>query len=152
VAELSEDTQAFIVKQHARFRNPSLIAKDLSAEFGVELSREQIQAYHPETGGKGRKISKALRDLFEATREGFVEGRDLEVPLAYPAGRLALLQRLADRAEESGNDALAKAIAEQAAKEVGGTARYRRESMEKDGGQAAFHPTQSKEWIELRTK
>jgi hypothetical protein len=152
VADLPEETQAFIVKQHAKFRNPSLIAKDVSAEFGIELSREQIQTYHPEKGGRGRRMSKALRDLFEETRRGFVEGRDLDFPLAHPAGRLELLQRIADRAEENGNDVLARSVAEQAAKEVGGTARSRREPVEKEGGAAAFNPTQSKEWIELRTK
>lgn len=117
--KLSEEIQAFIVQAHACFRKPSLIAKDVVAEFGVKLARDQIQFYHPDKGAKGKRLALKWKTLFAATRKEFVESK-AQVGIAQQTYRLLLYQRAAEFYEEQGNMVLAAEMAERAAKEVGG--------------------------------
>ncbi len=89
----------------------------LKAEFGIEISDNAIRGYDP-TNPKGSALSSRWRDLFEATRTDYL--RDAaRVGIANKVHRLARLDRIAARAEELGNFALALQALEQAAKEMG---------------------------------
>lgn len=116
---LDDETKAFIVVALACYRKPALVVRDVQAEFGVSITRQQVAQYHPERGGEKKRLGKKWRDLFDKSREEFLSGR-VQVGIAHQSYRLMLLQRLADRAEETGNAGLAREVAEQAAKEVGG--------------------------------
>ncbi len=118
MAALDKDQQAFIVQSHARFRKTSLIVRDVKAEFGIDVSRQQVLFYNPERGGK-KRISKEWQELFDKTRKEYLEGQ-YKVGIQHQTYRLELLQRIADHAEEIGNLVLAKDAAKQAAEEVGG--------------------------------
>lgn len=123
---LSEEVQAFIVQAHACFRKPSLIIRDVEAEFGVKVKRDQVQFYHPEKGSKTKRLGDKWKTLFAETRKAFVNGK-VEVGIAKQAYRLGLYQRAAEYYEENGFFALAAEMAERAAKEVGGAYTNKRE-------------------------
>lgn len=119
MAKLTEEIQTFIVQAHACFRKPSLIIKDVGAEFGVKLTRDQVQFYHPERGKKNKRLGKKHVSLFYATRKAFLD-RKVEIGVAAQSYRLSYYQRAADFYEERGNYVLGAAMVEKAAKEVGG--------------------------------
>lgn len=116
---LDDEIKAFIVVALACYRKPALVVRDVQAEFGVPITRSHVAQYHPERGGEKKRLGRKWRDLFAKSREEFLSGK-VQVGIAHQSYRLMLLQRLADRAEETGNAGLAKEVAEQAAKEVGG--------------------------------
>ena len=125
MAKLAHEIQVFIVQSLARWRKPSLIVKDVKAEFGVTLDRRQVAFYDPETGGE-KRLAKEWRELFEQTRSAYVQGT-VQIGIAHKSFRLAMLHRIAERAEGQGNILLAMQAAEQAAKEQGGLYTNRRE-------------------------
>jgi hypothetical protein len=135
---IPEEVQAFIVQAHACFRKPSLIVKDVGAEFDVKVTRDQVYFYHPEKGGKHRRLAARWKKLFEETRKAFVEG-NVEIGIAAQVYRLELYQRAADFYEERGNFVLAAEMAERAAKEIGGFYTNRRE-LTGQGGQPLLPP------------
>jgi hypothetical protein len=126
MAALSEDAQAFIVQALACGRKPSLVVKDVKAEFGVTVSREQVFFYHPERGSKDKRLALRWKNLFARTRYAF-EAEKARVGIAQQVYRLMLYQRAAEYYEERGNYVLAAEMAVLAAKEVGGGYTNRRE-------------------------
>jgi hypothetical protein len=133
MAKLAEEVQAFIVHAHARFRKPSLIIKDVKAEFSVDVSREQVLFYNPERGGEGKRLAKKWKKIFDAAREAYIKA-EVEIGIAHQSYRLELYQRAADYYENLGNYVLAAEMAERAAKEKGGAYTNRRE-LTGHGGQ-----------------
>jgi len=118
MAKLTEPMKLFIVQALACFDTPTQVAKAVKEEFGVEITRQQVQRYDP-TKVLGEDCSKKNRAIFEATRKEFLEdvGR---IPIAQQAYRLRVLQRTLDKVEGQGNTAMVSQILEQAAKESGG--------------------------------
>jgi hypothetical protein len=132
MAELKEEVKTFIVQAHACFRKPSLIIKDVGAEFGVTITRDQVHFYHPEKAGARKRLGAKWKVLFDATRAAFVKG-EVDVGIAKQVYRLKLYQRAAEYYEERGNLVLAAEMAEKAAKEVGGAFTNRRELTGRGG-------------------
>ncbi len=118
MATLNSDVKAFIVQALACFDTPSQVAESVKKEFGIEVSRQQIESHDP-----NKVCSKCLaakwRILFEDTRKRFRE-EIADIPIANRAYRLRALARMAERAEGMRNMALAAQLYEQAAKESGG--------------------------------
>lgn len=117
MAALSNDVKAFIVQALACFDTPSQVADSVQKEFGIEVTRQQIETHDP-TKHSGKGLAKRWVALFEDTRKRFREDT-AEIPIANRAFRLRTLGRLAEKAESSKNARLALQILEQAAKEVG---------------------------------
>jgi hypothetical protein len=132
MAKLDEPTKLFIVQALACFDTPQQVADAVREEFAIEVSRMQVQAYDP-TKRKGGEISKKLKAVFERTRQRFLDEIE-KVPIASQTYRLRNLQRLHEKAQARGNMALAAALLEQAAKEVGGAYTNRREHSGPGGG------------------
>lgn len=132
MAKLDDPAKLFIVQALACFDTPQQVADAVREEFGVEISRVQVQGYDP-TKRQGAKLSKKLRAIFEATRKRFLDEIE-QVPIASQTYRLRNLQRLHEKAQARGNMALAAALLEQAAKEVGGAYTNRREHSGPNGG------------------
>jgi hypothetical protein len=125
MAKLDDTVRAFIVKALACYDTPTQVADAVREEFGLTLTRMQVQAYDP-TKAQGKKgIAKKWRDLFDATRKRFLENVS-EIPIANQATRLRTLDRLLRLAEKRSNALLAAQLLEQAAKEVGGAYTDRR--------------------------
>ena len=109
---------AYIVAALACYDSPEQVAAAVKLQFGQTLSRQRIEAWHPERRA-GARLGKRWRELFYETR-GKLLAELGDIPIACQAYRLKVLQRVAIQAEEMGNLPLALQLIEQAAREVGG--------------------------------
>ncbi len=97
MATLNSDVKAFIVQALACFDTPSQVAESVKKEFGIEVSRQQIESHDPnKVCSKG--LAAKWRILFEDTRKRFRE-EIADIPIANRAYRLRALGRMAERAE-----------------------------------------------------
>lgn len=130
-AKLSDEVKTYIVQALACFDSPSVVAAAVKKEFQVEVSRQLVESHDP-----NKKAASGLapkwRALFEETRKTFLEDT-ASIAISHRAVRLRALQRMADKAESSGNMVLASSLLKQAAEEVGGSYTNRRELTGKDG-------------------
>lgn len=117
MAALRDEVKAFVVQALACFDTPSQVVVAVKETFGLEVSRQQCEAYDP-TKYVGRNLHLKWRTLFEDTRARFRE-ETADIPIANRAYRLRALGRMAERAENMKNMALTAQLLEQAAKEVG---------------------------------
>lgn len=117
MAVLKKGVKTFIVRSLAMFNTPAETADAVQQEFGIQVTRQQCEAYDP-TKRTGQRLSQDLRDEFWATRNEFLENPENHVPIANLTVRLQHLQRLIDR--HSKNPVLLMDALEQAAKDVGG--------------------------------
>lgn len=106
-----------ILQGLACFDTPEQVAVSVKQTFGLTLTRQRIEAWHPERVA-GARLGKHWREIFHETRRRLLAELD-NIPIACQAYRLRVLDRVAARAEEVGNYALALRIIEQAAREVG---------------------------------
>jgi hypothetical protein len=117
MAALDNEVKPFIVQALACFDTPSQVVLDVKEKFGVTVSRQQCEAYDP-TKRAGAALADRWATVFEDTRKRF-RMEVAEIPIASRAFRLRALGRMAHKAEEMRNIALAASVFEQAAKEVG---------------------------------
>ena len=117
MAALRDEVKLYIVNALACFDSPTQVALAVKEEFGLDVSRQQVSCYDPNTY-VGRNLSQKWRDIFDATRKRFRETAE-EIPIASKAFRLRGLGRIAQQAEKVRNLQLVASLYEQAAKEVG---------------------------------
>jgi hypothetical protein len=115
--KLSDDVKAAIVQALACFDGPSVVVAAIKADFGINVSAQQVETYDPNKRA-GARLSKRWRALFEHTRKNFKEDAGA-IPIANRSMRLRALHRMAERAEKQGNLGLAAKLHEQAAREMG---------------------------------
>lgn len=124
-AKLTDEVKTFIVQALACFDSPSFVSAAVKKEFGVEASRQLVESHDP-----NKKAASGLapkwRALFEETRKAFLEDT-AGIAISHRAVRLRALQRMAEKAETSGNMVLAASLMEQAAKECGNAYTNKRE-------------------------
>ena len=135
MAALRDEVNAFVVQALACFDTPSQVVSSVKAEYGLDVTRQQCEAYDP-TKYAGRNLHLKWRTLFEDTRKRFRE-ETAEIPIANRAYRLRGLGRMAEKAESMRNLALTAQLYEQAAKEVGDVYVNRRLEPEKPLGSQA---------------
>jgi hypothetical protein len=131
MATLVDEVKAFIVQRLACWDSPKQVAAAVTEEFRIKMDRRQVEKYDATRAGK--KPAKKWVALFTATRNRFEDTID-EIPAAKKAVRVRRLDRMALKAEESGNFPLAKELLETVAKEVGGAFTNRRELTGAGGG------------------
>ncbi|MCU2621421.1 DUF2280 domain-containing protein [Enterobacter hormaechei subsp. hoffmannii] len=117
MATLKGEVKAFIVQSLACFDTPSQVVELVKKEFGLSITRQQVESHDP-TKANGRGLAQKWVDMFNATRERF-QNEISDIPIANKAYRLQVLDRMATRAEGMKNLALTAEIIEQAAKECG---------------------------------
>ena len=117
MAALKGEIKAFIVQSLACFDTPSQVVESVKKEFGLSITRQQVESHDP-TKANGRGLAQKWADMFNATRERF-QNEISDIPIANKAYRLRVLDRMATRAEGMKNLALTAEIIEQAAKECG---------------------------------
>lgn len=134
MATLKGEVKAFIVQSLACFDTPSVVVDSVKKEFGIAVSRQQVESHDP-TKVNGRGLAQKWVDLFNATRERF-QTELADIPIANKAFRLRALDRMASRTETMKNFALTAQLIEQAAKECGDayTNKQKVEHTGKDGG------------------
>lgn len=98
-------------------------------EFGLEVSRQQVETYDP-TKRAGKDLSTELKSEFEVARKEF-----LETPQNIPIANLSVrLQRLENQYQKHGKNRVAALnILKQAAEDMGGKYTNRQEITGKDG-------------------
>jgi len=106
-----------IVIELACFDTPAQVATTVKEKFGLTVSRQRIEAYHPERRA-GARLGPKWRAVFYDTRARLLAELG-DIPIACQAYRLRVLERVAAQAEGMGNLLLAARIIEQAAREVG---------------------------------
>lgn len=106
-----------IVIELACFETPAQVATTVKEKFGLTVTRQRIEAYHPERRA-GAKLSPKWRTIFYDTRARLLAELD-DIPIACQAYRLRVLERVAAQAESMGNLLLAARIIEPAAREAG---------------------------------
>ena len=135
MAVLKNEVKSFIVQALACFDTPSQVVEAVKNEYGVVVSRQQVETHDPsKSAGKGLAVKWAT--LFHDTRKRFRE-ETAEIPIANRAFRLRGLGRMAEKAETMRNLALTAQLYEQAAKEVGDVYVNRRIEPEKPLGSQA---------------
>ncbi|RFS79000.1 DUF2280 domain-containing protein [Leclercia adecarboxylata] len=134
MAALKGEVKAFIVQSLACFDTPSQVVELVKKEFGLSITRQQVESHDP-TKANGKGLAQKWVDMFNATRERF-QSEISDIPIANKAYRLRVLDRMATRAEGMKNLALTAEIIEQAAKECGDayTNRHKFEHSGPNGG------------------
>ncbi|EPJ7072463.1 DUF2280 domain-containing protein [Enterobacter cloacae] len=117
MATLKGEVKAFIVQSLACFDTPSQVVELVKKEFGLSITRQQVESHDP-TKANGRGLAQKWVELFHETRKRF-QTELSDIPIANKAYRLRALDRMMTRAEGMRNMALAASLMEQAAKEVG---------------------------------
>lgn len=117
MAALKGEVKAFIVQSLACFDTPSQVVELVKKEFGLSITRQQVESHDP-TKANGRGLAQKWVELFHETRKRF-QTELSDIPIANKAYRLRALDRMMTRAEGMKNMALAASMMEQAAKEVG---------------------------------
>jgi hypothetical protein len=118
---LSDEIKEFIVNSLACFDTPSQVAEAVRANFGIEVTRQQVHEYDPACS---RPPAQRWIDLHAATRRALLS-EAAEIGIAHKMVRLRILDRLTHRCERNGV-ALTLACLELAAKECGGFYENRR--------------------------
>lgn len=117
MANLNNDVKAFIVQALACFDTPTQVSQAVKEEFGIEITRQQVEQHDP-TKRAGVHLAAKWVTLFNDTRQKFREDT-AAIPIANRAFRLRALGRMMEKAEGMRNMTLAAQLMEQAAKEVG---------------------------------
>jgi len=117
MAALRDEVKAFVVQALACFDTPSQVVASVKERFGLDVTRQQCEAYDP-TKYVGRNLHVKWQTLFHDTRKRFRE-ETAEIPIANRAFRLRAMNRFVEKAETMKNIGLAMQILEQAAKETG---------------------------------
>lgn len=117
MAALKPDVKAFIIQSLACYDTPSQVVEAVQKEFGINITRQQAESHDP-TKASGKTLAKKWVDLFNATRERFLNEIS-DIPIANKAYRLRVLQRMSTTAENMKNIGMTAQLLEQAAKEVG---------------------------------
>lgn len=117
MAALRPEVKAFIIQMLACFDTPSQAVEAVQKEFGIKITRQQVESHDP-TKVSGKALAKKWVDLFNATRERF-QSEISDIPIANKAYRLRVLNRMAVNAESMKNYGMTAQLLEQAAKDVG---------------------------------
>lgn len=134
MAALKPEIKAFIVQSVACFDTPSQVVESVLKEFGIQITRQQVEQNDP-TKISGKGLAQKWVDLFNRTRDRFLNEIS-DIPIANKAYRLRVLQRMSTTAEGMKNLGMTAQLLEQAAKEVGDaySNKQKVELTGKDGG------------------
>ena len=134
MAALKPEVKALIVQSVACFDTPSQVVESVLKEFGIQITRQQVEQNDP-TKISGKGLAQKWVDLFNRTRDRFLNEIS-DIPIANKAYRLRVLQRMSTTAEGMKNLGMTAQLLEQAAKEVGDaySNKQKVELTGKDGG------------------
>ncbi len=134
---LTDVEKAFVVQELACFGSPKEVSDALMDEHGVQLAPQNIECYDPNKRA-GQHLAKKWRELFEHTRQAFLDHVETQVPHAHKAVRIKKLARAADAFESRGNYVATADMLERVAKECGNVHTNRRELTGKNRGPIQF--------------
>lgn len=125
MARLNKRVKLYIVRSLATFESPTETAKGVQEEFGIQVTKQQCEAYDP-TKKTGQDLSEELKKEFFKIRKDI--NKNLEaIPIANVYYRLSRLQKFIDHDRFKENPVIVPSLLEQAAKEMGGLYTNRKE-------------------------
>ena len=113
--KLSDRLKEYVVERLAGFDSPGAIVKSLREEFGVTITRQSIEQYHPL---RRPRCAEKWKLQFVATRRAIIEGK-AERGAANKMVRLRWRENMVLRAMEREDFALADRLLNSIASEVG---------------------------------
>lgn len=132
MARLNKRVKLYIVRSLATFESPTETAKGVQEEFGIQVTKQQCEAYDP-TKKTGQDLSEELKKEFFKIRKDI--NKNLEaIPIANVYYRLSRLQKFIDHDRFKENPVIVPSLLEQAAKEMGGLYTNRKEITGAGGG------------------
>lgn len=140
MAALRDEVKYFITQSLACFDTPSQVAEAVKEEYGLEVTRPQVQSYDPYKS-IGKDLGKKYVVIFNETRKAFLDDIT-KIPIASQSFRLRSLQRSYEFFTQRKNYIAANQVLEQAAKEVGGY--YTNKVKLADAGDGVFNEFLSK--------
>lgn len=132
MARLNKRVKLYIVRSLATYETPSETARGVQEEFGIEVTKQQCEAYDP-TKKTGQDLSEEFKTEFYRVRKEMNDNLS-SIPIANIAYRLMRLQKFIDLAQFKENPVIVPSLMEQAAKEVGGLYTNRKEITGAGGG------------------
>lgn len=132
MARLNKRVKLYIVRSLATYETPSETARGVQEEFGIEVTKQQCEAYDP-TKKTGQDLSEEFKAEFYRVRKEMNDNLS-SIPIANIAYRLMRLQKFIDLAQFKENPVIVPSLMEQAAKEVGGLYTNRKEITGAGGG------------------
>ncbi|MFA3599889.1 DUF2280 domain-containing protein [Acinetobacter baumannii] len=132
MARLNKRVKLYIVRSLATYETPSETARGVQEEFGIEVTKQQCEAYDP-TKKTGQDLSEEFKAEFYRVRKEMNDNLS-SIPIANIAYRLKRLQRFIDLEQFKENPVIVPSLMEQAAKEVGGLYTNRKEITGAGGG------------------
>ncbi|HHQ6537932.1 TPA: DUF2280 domain-containing protein [Serratia fonticola] len=117
MAALKPEVKTFIIQSVACYDTPSQVADAVLKEFGLKITRQQVEQNDP-TKISSKGLAKKWVVMFNATRERFLNETS-DIPIANKSYRLRVLDRMAAATEKQRNFGMTAQFMEQAAKEMG---------------------------------
>lgn len=105
-----------IVVLFAQFHKVSEVRDIIRAEYGLQIADTTLRYHDP---GRSPKLSPKLKQLFKEARKRHLDDVS-DIGIAHQSVRLRMLARMASKAEEGKQYALAASLLKQAAEEMGG--------------------------------
>src|SRR4051812_30617459 len=114
--KLTEQQQIYVVRRLAAFDKPRAIARDLAREFGVTVSHQAIESYHPGRVS-GRSVAPRWRKLFAQARAAYLESL-AETGAMYKVLRVHWREGIAHDAWDAGLFKAASDVLDAIAKDI----------------------------------
>ena len=115
---LRSEIAEFIITKLAWYSSPAEVQDLVKDQFGVEVTKQQLQHYNPDTF-HGKTLQAKYVDLFRARRQSFLNDVS-DIPIANVNVRLSRLENTWIQLTAKKNYIAANAVLEQAAKEASG--------------------------------
>jgi hypothetical protein len=115
--KLTEQQRIYVVRRLAAFDKPRAIARDLAREFGVTVSHQLVESYHPGREA-GRRLAPRWKKLFAEARKDFLESL-AQTGAMYMRVRVGWREGIAHDAWDAGQFKAASDVLDAIAKDIG---------------------------------
>jgi hypothetical protein len=120
--KLSDEQKIYVVTRLAEYKTPNAIARELKENFGIEVTPQCINNYHPErTTGLGQR----WKDLFWEARKAYLV-TTANIGAMQPAVRMRWREDMVHEAWDAGDYRMANQLLDSIAKEAGAAFETRR--------------------------
>jgi hypothetical protein len=116
-SKLTDAHRIYVIKRHAARHGPMAIIRGLKDDFGITLSQHAVDHYNPERAPRERR-AQHWTDLFWKEREAYI-ARTAQVGVTDKPARIRQREAMMHREWAAGRHAIANAILDSIAKELG---------------------------------
>jgi hypothetical protein len=117
--KLTDEQRIYVVKRLAVFHSLISIVRGLQQEFGITISQQAVHHYNAERS-EGKQLAPRWKDLFWAARRDYIASV-ANVGNTGKAERLRRCEAMMHKHREAGRHALANAILDAIARDIGGS-------------------------------